>query len=370
MKTVFFNRQIGLPVLVTLVGMIIVLGMVIGTAGGDALALARLGTRYSQGDPHGSEGYDGQFVYYLARNPNPQEVEPYLDVPAYRYQRILLPLLARTLSFGQIEAIPWVLAVLGVLSQAGGTAVMAVLLMRFGSNTWYALVYGLWVGFVLAVRLDLPEPLAYGLVAGGLLATLHGRHVLAWVLYALSLFSKEVALLFVLAQGLDYLLRKEWNKALGLGLVSLLPFALFQGWLFYTFGEFGLGSGGAMTTGFEMVPLMGLWRIGLSSWLLFFGTLVVFGPFVLFPAFWGLWEASKRLLQAKRGVVALSMFLLGGSVLFLPFSTFREPGGLLRYTCGLVQVVLLYAGSYGHSRILRYSPLWLVLNVFLLKPLS
>ncbi|NIS82113.1 MAG: hypothetical protein GTO14_18325, partial [Anaerolineales bacterium] len=54
------------------------------------VALAELGTRFSEVDPGGTEGYDGQFVYYMAVDPDPRSVQEHLDVPAYRYQRILL----------------------------------------------------------------------------------------------------------------------------------------------------------------------------------------------------------------------------------------------------------------------------------------
>ncbi len=57
----------------------------------NAAGLAQIGTQYSEGVASGSEGYDGQFAYYIALIPDPNVVDVYLDVPAYRYQRILLP---------------------------------------------------------------------------------------------------------------------------------------------------------------------------------------------------------------------------------------------------------------------------------------
>ena len=69
--------------------------------GGDPLALVTIGTRFSEGNPTGTEGYDGQFVYYIARDPS--TATQYIDVPAYRFQRILLPMLARFLAFGQVS---------------------------------------------------------------------------------------------------------------------------------------------------------------------------------------------------------------------------------------------------------------------------
>lgn len=367
MKTESHNRQTWMPVWITACILVLLVRLVIWRAGGDALSLAMLGTRFSQGDVAGSEGYDGQFEYYIARDLRPGAVEKYLDVPAYRYQRILLPLLARGLSLGNPALIPWILAGLGIISHLIGTWLVAKLLTSWGVSSWYALVYGLWVGFLLAVRLDLPEPMVYALVLGAWLANERRRYGLAWVLYALALFAKEVALIFVLAQALSDLLQGKRRKLVGLLLVAGGPYLVFQGWLRWVFGQPGLGSGGAMATPFEWIPLMGLWRIGLSSWVLLFGMLIVFGPSVVAPAIWGIWQAGRRVLRGDRRMITLALLLFSLSVMFLPFSTFREPGGILRYACGLVMVVLLFSARERISPALRYSPLWLVLNIFLFK---
>ena len=58
----------------------------------DPMVFVRLGTRYGQGDPNGTIGYDGQFAYQIALNP--LQAAPYLDIPPYRYQRVLYPLVA------------------------------------------------------------------------------------------------------------------------------------------------------------------------------------------------------------------------------------------------------------------------------------
>ena len=60
-----------IPALVTLLILALVVAVVILMADGDPLALARIGTRFSENDPNGTAGYDGQFVYYLARDPRP-----------------------------------------------------------------------------------------------------------------------------------------------------------------------------------------------------------------------------------------------------------------------------------------------------------
>ncbi len=361
------QRLLSHPALITLVVLTLVVGGVIFQAGGDPLALARLGTRYSQSDPGGTEGYDGQFIYYIALDPNPQTVAPFLDVPAYRYQRILLPLLARLASFGRADILPWILAVLGLLAQAAGAWAVGELLAGWGIQRAYALVYGLWAGFVLAVRLDLPEPLAFALVAGALLAMQRRRPKIGWVLFALALFAKEVTVFFVAAQILADLFNRRWRYALALGAIAGLPYLLFQAWLWRLFGQPGLGSGGAMATPFEWVPFMGIIRIGAFSGLYLIAMLLVFGPAVLFPAIWGVVRSLKTWLSGERNVIVFGLLLNAAVIPFLPFSTFRETGGLLRFSCGLVLAVLLFAGRYQLRRALNYSVFWIVLNVFLLK---
>lgn len=355
------------PALVTMVLMSALVIIVLVMAGGDPLALARLGSYFYEQNPDGSQGYDGQFVYYIAINPQPEGVAPYLDVPAYRYQRILFPAIARAVSLGNVTAIPWALPFLGILFQTVGTLFLSELLAGWGISRWYALVYGLWVGFGLAIRLDLPEPLAYALVIGAILVQERRRKVLSWILYGLALFAKEVTVLFVMAAFLSYIFEKRWRAALGIGLVAGLPFLIFQVWLWQTFGEFGIGSGGAMATSFEIIPFLGLLRIGSYSMVYLLAMAIVFVPAIVIPVLWGLWATLQKLRDQQFNVVVLALLLNAIVIMFLPFSTFRETGGLLRFACGLVLAVILFAARYTVRRALNYSWFWLSFNVFLFK---
>lgn len=356
-----------LPALVVFLLASLLVGVILIQVDGDAMYFVRSGSYYSQGDPNGERGYDGQFVFYIAREPAPHLVAPLLDVPAYRYQRILMPMLARCLSFGNPALIPWILLLIGLISLGAVTWAVAVYLVEMKVSAWYALVLGLYPGLLLALIVDLPEPLAYALAAWGMLWLLKGKKWLAWLSLGLAVFAKEVMLIFVAAAFLDYLFRTDYKSALGLAVLAGLPFALFQVWLFYQFGSLGIGSGGDMATSFEWIPFMGLFRIAESSFTYFLAMLLVFGPFIIWPALWGLWVSLKAWLQPDRNVIVLALILTGLSILFMPFSTFRETGGLLRYTVGLVLMILYFAGRYQKARVLNYSVFWLVLNVFLLK---
>jgi len=109
-----------------------------------------------------SNGYDGQYAYYIARDP--ANAAPCQDVAAYRYQRILLPILGWLLAVGVENWIPLAFVVINLTALVGSTALLERLLIEQGVSRWYALVYGLFVGVFMGVRLSTTEPLAYGLV--------------------------------------------------------------------------------------------------------------------------------------------------------------------------------------------------------------
>lgn len=357
------------PTLITLLFATLLVLVVVARAEGDWLSLVRIGTLYAEGNPGGTEGYDGQFIFYIARNPDPEQVAPLLDVPAYRYQRILMPLFVRALAYGDERVLPVVMAWVGILSLAGGTWAVEQLFLSWGISRWYALVYGTWAGFLLALVVDLPEPLAYGLVAGGFLALVKGRKLLGWCLLSLSVFAKEVTMLFVAAGILAYLFQRRWRDALSLGLTSIIPFGLFQLWLWTTFGQPGIGSGGAMATPFEVIPFMGLLRIGEASQTYLLAMLLVFGPTIVLPAVWGIWQSARFWLAREQSVFTVALFINALVIAFTPFSTFRETGGIIRFASGLMLAVLLFAGCYRQRRALNYSVFWVVLNAILLKSL-
>jgi hypothetical protein len=220
---------------------------------------------------------------------------------------------------------------------------------------------------MLALVVDLPEPLAYGLAVTGILALQRDRRTLGGLLLGMALFAKEVTLLFVAAVLVDDLLNRRWRLAINFGVLSVFPFLIFQGWLWLVFGSPGIGSGGALATPFELIPFMGLLRIAQVSFVYFLAMLVVFGPTIVWPSMWGLWKSSKFFLAGDRNMLVLALFLNSLMIVTMPFSTFRETGGVLRIACGLATAVLLFASRYRQRHVLNLTIFWLVLNVFLLK---
>lgn len=354
------------PVPITLAVMLVYLGSVLFRSGFDPYEFVRIGSQFQEEHAVGEQGYDGQFIYFIARDPNPETVAPYLDVPAYRYQRILLPLLGRTLALGRPDAIPWALVGIGAAAHLLAVHLLSGFLAARGISRSNALIYGLFPGFLLSIRLALPEPLAYLFIILAI-AIPEERRPIKWMCFALALFAKETAVFFVGSQLLIDLARSDWRGAAGLTIVSFLPYVLFQGWLYTQFGAFGLGSGGAMATPFEWFPFMGWLRIGAFGLL----PLIVFGviilPFAYFPAVWGMLKALKDLAARSFDFPTAALLLNAAVIPFLPFSTVREPGGLLRFICGLALAFLVYAATRGNRRALNYGFLWLVLDAILIR---
>jgi hypothetical protein len=359
------------PWMVVLLAALAYVGLTLARHSGDPLAFALVGTRYSQLNPQGSPGYDGQFAYYIARDPGGGW--RHCDVPAYRYQRILYPLLAWVLALGQPEAVGWTLVVLNVAALAGGTYFTEQLLAARGVSRWYALVYGLYGGLVAGLRLDLTEPLAYGLVQAGLWVwedcrlqiadcrfQVVGRNsLLATGLFALAALAKETALIAVAGLLLYLALEHRWREAVKLGLGTGLPFAAWQCVLWVWMGSPGVGAGGAMATSFEWLPFAGLLRVATVSWPAFWLLLAIEGPLFVLPAIWALAVSARDLLRGQRHPWVTVLLAQAAPLPFLPFSTWREPLAMARLAAGLVAVTLLYGALRRSRRVLTFCLIWL-----------
>jgi len=380
------------PWLVVLVLALAYVGLTLARYQGDPLAFALPGTRYSQSDPQGTWGYDGQFAYYIARDP--AGGWRYCDVPAYRYQRILYPLLARALALGQPGAVPWTLIALNVLALAGGTYFTERLLATWGASRWYALAYGLYGGLVAGLRLDLSEPLAYGLVQAGLWVWIQGAgdretgrqgdretrrqgdkeqgargkkrtgicltpFAICCLLLSLAALAKETALIAAGGLFLYLALERRWREAMLLGVGVGLPFVLWQGVLWAWLGSPGVGAGGAMATPFEWLPFAGLLRVATVKWSVFWLLLALEGPLFVLPTVWALVASVRDLVRGRRHPWVTVLLAQAAALPFLPFSTWREPLAMARLAAGLVAATLLYGAWRRSWRVLAFSLVWL-----------
>ena len=186
---------------------------------------------------HPDVGYDGQWFYYIARDPLLRAPDPtsYLDLPAYRYARILYPALAWTVALGQPAAIPWAMLAINVLAAVGGAVACYDLLRQLGVNRWLVLGFAFSPPVMLGVSAMLAEPTSMALVVAGLALALRSRHRLAGVVLALAVLAREPCLLVPLGLGLYALGRLDWRRAAAYLLPLSVP-ALWHLWILAKLG--------------------------------------------------------------------------------------------------------------------------------------
>jgi hypothetical protein len=325
--------------------------------GFDPKYFALIGTRYDPGLTNGTPGYDGQFAYQIARDPLDGWTK--VDVPAYRYQRIVYPMAARVLALGKPDLIAWTLIAINIAALIAGTWFTEEILTQYGASRWYALVYGLNAGTLMSVRLDLTEPLAYGLAQAGVFCMLKDRSRWAASVLAVAALTKETTLLFVAAIAVLYVVQRSWRKLIELIVIAGAPFAMWQLLLLNQFGQLGIGSGGAMATPFEVVPLRGLWSIAFADGRVFLLIAAITLPMAVIPAVIALWQIGRDVRRRRFDLPMLLLSLDAIVVLFIPQSTFREPLAMARFIVGLIAAAVMYAAARRSARGLRYAQLWI-----------
>jgi hypothetical protein len=190
------------------------------------------------------------------RSPDP---EAFLDAPAYRYARILYPLLAWMLSLGQPAAIPWALLAVNLLAVLGGTIACVDLLRRFGASRWFALGYAFSPPILIGVTAMLAEPLSMALVVTGVALAVRCRHWSAGIVLALSVLAREPGILVPIGFGLYALARRDWRRSGA----YLLPLAAPLGWHLWILVRLGSLPSAQSPTNFG-VPFGGMYyRFGL-----------------------------------------------------------------------------------------------------------
>lgn len=220
--------------------------------GHSALFYVHIGPRFILHDPHAAPGYDGQFYYQIAHDP--LHASRFIDHPAYRYERIVYPLIVGILSLGQASLIPYMLLLVNFVSIVLGTELLARLFMQQRLSPWFSLAFGLYFGQATAFIFDTTEPLTYFFVCLGLFLLLRQRLTSAAIMMGLAVLSRETAVLFPLGYIVLYLLQRRWQDGLRLFLLSILPTALWYLVIALLFQANSL----ATSPAFQLIPFQGL----------------------------------------------------------------------------------------------------------------
>jgi len=138
------------------------------------------------------DGWDGQFYYYAANDLLARaDTADHIDAPAYRYQRIGLPLIAGTwaAATGHSWVSPRRYYRTSLWLVAGASAVLAYFLSRRGRSPYEALLWSLGAGTQVTILNGLPDAAADALLIFALVALFSERrnvYVVAMTFAALS----------------------------------------------------------------------------------------------------------------------------------------------------------------------------------------
>lgn len=355
--------------------------------GHDARDFIRIGRRFVQQshasaviqyDPHyaymaDNTGNDGQFCYYLALDP--VNARYYMDYPGYRYTRILYPLVARVLTFGQASLVPYTLILVNLLAIAGGTWALAAWLRKRNTSPWLALLYGFFPGLVIVLQRDLTEALAYGLVALAVyLFDFGGRRAAFWsgLAFAGAILSRETAALFAIVYAAALLLQRRdalpavegtivqrlarrfpnWRSAVLLLGTALAPFAAYKLFLIAWMGD----SGSRPDLIPRLVPFSGLFELlpwHYHQWVVVIAIIV---PAMVLAGM-GIWALFRRCGSVE--VVVLLANIQIFLVMLAPTSLYLYPG-TGRITTGITLAGLLCVPAF--DRLTGGKHVWLVVT--------
>jgi hypothetical protein len=326
-------------------------------------SVARLVHNIGFGPPFWKAGFDGQFYYYIALDP--LSAWQLLDTTA-RYQRILYPIIVRSLSLGYLPSIPLLMIIVNLASIFAGTELLVRLLKWFQLNPWYSLGYGFHIAQLLCLSRDLSEPLMYAFVMGAIYyAETRGSFRVAGILFSLALFTKEPAILFIAAYALGLLLRSKGGgstrRAALLVAISVLPYAAYQLTLLYRFGQVAFFGVGNLQTS-NLIPFFGVFQAPRTPVELIFISILIVIPATLSLAIF-----FRSVVRGNIDPLQVAMLLNALFLAFLPPPSYVDVFTYGRVSLGLAAAWMAHACVSQNKRMLAFSILWTIPFQFYLQ---
>jgi hypothetical protein len=210
-------------------------------------------------------GYDGQFYYYLARDPGvifacvqPSPQCP-IDASPLREERILYPMTARLLTGGDPAALHVALFAINVAAILITVFLVGRLCIAAGASRWLGAAASLFVGEVQGLLRDLADPYAVMWTILAVYLLRKRRPLLTGLSVAAAVLTREQLVLVLPLLGLPWLAQKRWRDAALFFIPALVPFIAWQVVLRVIFGQWGFAGSVASTRGVRW-PFLGLWQ--------------------------------------------------------------------------------------------------------------
>lgn len=335
MNNMIVNKMNLMVSTTVLIFLLIFEGAVLAVNHWDPRTFVMEGTLYRQGDPKGSIGYDGQFAYYIALDPI--RARDQMDHPAYRYQRILYPLVSWLFSLGgNPSLLPWVMVLINLVASVLTVGLLAILFEKLGVSAWFAIAYILFAGVLISLRADLNEPLAIALALLGLWLFFQKRWIWSGLFLGLAVLAKEIAITFVLGLIAWSILNKRFRIAIILTVSGLMPSIIWGLILTYWLGMSPLS---AKFAALERIPFYGLVLLDESP-----AKVIIM-----------LWVALPMLVLSLIGILNIKkfsssplyfiMFANIGLLSLMPRLAWINVAGAMRAVIGLMLMSLLYTAE-------------------------
>jgi hypothetical protein len=209
------------------------------------------------------QGHDGKFFFVQANDPwiiEPRENAEVLDLPLYRSQRMLYPMLAGGFGFLQPAWIVWSLLAWNVLAMGLGSWGTALVAQRMGGSPWFGLAFAINIGFVSVMMIDGAGILAGAAAFWALAAFLHDRRGWGVALLVMAALTREVMLLT--AAGTAWWLWKRGRRRDAI-MAALIPGSAVIVWALYLRLRIDIDEGSIRAFG---LPLVGFAK-AVPAWL-------------------------------------------------------------------------------------------------------
>jgi hypothetical protein len=195
-----------------------------------------------------SNGYDGQFFYYIAFDPflvtfrdQPARYNDYIDLPPYRYGRIGFSVLARWVSANNPARYPGTMVAILVVSLAFCATLVAAIAHHHRFSLWWGFLILFIPGFWQSAEWTLPEPLAAAFFLAAYWCLLQRRWWACGALLGLCMLVRETSGALVLATCAGLLLTGRRREGVIVTLMAFVPVVLWKGFVGVVFWpEYGL----------------------------------------------------------------------------------------------------------------------------------
>ena len=210
-------------------------------------------------------GYDGQYYYYLARDPHVmlQCVHTLrhcpIDANPLREERILYPLTTRIVALNNPDWLHISLFLVNFAAILITVLIVGQLCVEAGASRWLGVVAGVFCGELLGLLHDLADPYAVMWVVVAVYFLRKNLPLWCALAVGAALLAREQLVVVLPLLALPLLAQRRWRTLAAWIVIALAPFVAWQTAIHVIFGRWGFLGTVATTRGVTF-PFHGLWE--------------------------------------------------------------------------------------------------------------